>query len=308
MLKHLIIATRGSSLALWQAEFIKNCLLKIEPNLSISFNIIKTHGDKVLDRPLAQIGGKGLFVKEIEEAILDGRADLAVHSIKDVPMDLPAGLFLGCIPKRQACEDVFISCRFPTLMSLPQGATIGTSSLRRQAQILALRPDLSVEPLRGNVDTRMAKLKGGAYDAIILAQAGLTRLGLDAPFMQILNVDDFLPAVGQGSLGIECQEDNYDLLVLLASLEDRDSRLCVEAERSFLKGLDGGCQAPIAAHARLLDNDTLSLRGMVGETDGSKILLSENKGEAVDAHRIGSTLAEKMLKTGAKAILEKYYP
>ena len=208
MAKHLVIATRGSRLALWQAEHIKACLQEIDPGLDISFNIIRTKGDVMLDTPLAKIGGKGLFVKEIEQALLEGRADLAVHSIKDVPMTLPKGLLIGCVPKRENASDCFLSEKYKSLEDLPQGALVGTSSLRRQAQILARRPDLLIAPLRGNVDTRLERLKAGNYDAIVLATSGLFRLGLHARHMVPFETDEFVPAVGQGALGIECQEDS----------------------------------------------------------------------------------------------------
>ena len=308
MRKHLVIATRGSRLALWQAAHVKHLLEELEPGLSISLNVIKTRGDVIQDVPLARVGGKGLFVKEIEDALLDGRADLAVHSIKDVPMELPEGLLLGCVPPREAATDCLLSCTYPNLEALPQGAHVGTSSLRRQAQLLALRPDLRITSLRGNVDTRLRKLEEGAFDAIVLATAGLQRLGLRAPYMLPLDPERVMPAVGQGALGIECREDNYDLLVLLASLEDRDTRVCVDAERAFLAGLDGGCQVPIAGHARFVDEDNLVLEGLVAEVDGSLILRGERRGDAIDSRQIGESLAAELLDGGGRAILEKLYP
>ncbi len=274
MRKHLVIATRGSRLALWQAEHIKSRLEALAPDLTVSLNVIKTRGDIILDVPLSRVGGKGLFVKEIEEALLDGRADLAVHSIKDVPMTLPQGLILGCVPPRETCTDCFLSCAHADVDSLPQGAHVGTSSLRRQAQLLALRPDLRISSLRGNVDTRLRKLQDGDYDAIILASAGLNRLGLSAPRMTPLAPERFLPAVGQGAL-----------LVLLASLEDRAARVCVDAERGFLAGLEGGCQAPIAGHARLVDEENIRLEGLVAEADGSRVLRGVKTGNAIPAAR-----------------------
>ena len=308
MRKHLVIATRGSRLALWQAAHVKHLLEELDPALVISLNVIKTQGDIILDVPLAKVGGKGLFVKEIEEALLDGRADLAVHSIKDVPMELPEGLLLGCVPPRESATDCFLSCNYPSFEALPRGAHVGTSSLRRQAQLLALRPDLVISSLRGNVDTRLRKLEEGAFDAIVLATAGLQRLGLRAPYMLPFAPERVMPAVGQGALGIECREDNYDLLVLLASLEDRDTRVCVDAERAFLAGLDGGCQVPIAAHARLVDEETLVLEGLVAEVDGSLILRGERRGDAIDSSKIGESLAQELLDGGARTILEKLYP
>lgn len=308
MNKNLVIATRGSRLALWQAAHVKHLLEELEPALAISLNVIKTRGDVILDVPLAKVGGKGLFVKEIEEALLDGRADLAVHSIKDVPMELPEGLLLGCVPPRESATDCMLSCKYPDLEALPKGAHIGTSSLRRQAQLLALRPDLRISSLRGNVDTRLRKLEEGEFDAIILATAGLQRLGLKAPFMLPLDPDRIMPAAGQGALGIECREDNYDLLVLLASLEDRNTRVCVDAERAFLAGLNGGCQVPIAGHAHFVDEENLILDGLIAEVDGSLVLRGSRNGNAIDAREIGEALAKELLDGGGRRILEKLYP
>ena len=303
----LTIATRGSRLALWQAEHIKSCLQAIAPELEIRLNVIKTKGDIILDVPLAKGGGKGLFVKEIEEALLNGEADLAVHSMKDVPMELPQGLLLGCVPPRENPTDCLLSCQYDSVAALPQNACVGTSSLRRQAQLLAQRPDLRIESLRGNVDTRLRKLREGVYDAIVLASAGLNRLELTAPCMHSLDPQVFLPAVGQGALGIECREDDYDLFALLAQLEDTPTRVCVEAERGFLAGLEGGCQVPIAGHARLLDDDTLCLEGLVAEVDGSRILRAQKQGHTSQARQWGLELASEILDQGGRAILEKLY-
>lgn len=303
----LTIATRGSRLALWQAEHIKSCLQAIAPELEIRLNVIKTKGDIILDVPLAKVGGKGLFVKEIEEALLNGEADLAVHSMKDVPMELPQGLLLGCVPPRENPTDCLLSCQYDSVAALPQNACVGTSSLRRQAQLLAQRPDLRIESLRGNVDTRLRKLRDGVYDAIVLASAGLNRLELTAPCMHSLDPQVFLPAVGQGALGIECREDDYDLFALLAQLEDTPTRVCVEAERGFLAGLEGGCQVPIAGHARLLDDDTLCLEGLVAEVDGSRILRAQKQGHTSQARQWGLELASEILDQGGRAILEKLY-
>ena len=303
----LTIATRGSRLALWQAEHIKSCLQAIAPELEIRLNVIKTKGDIILDVPLAKVGGKGLFVKEIEEALLNGEADLAVHSMKDVPMELPQGLLLGCVPPRENPTDCLLSCQYGSVAALPQNACVGTSSLRRQAQLLAQRPDLRIESLRGNVDTRLRKLRDGVYDAIVLASAGLNRLELTAPCMHSLDPQVFLPAVGQGALGIECREDDYELFALLAQLEDTPTRVCVEAERGFLAGLEGGCQVPIAGHARLLDDDTLCLEGLVAEVDGSRILRAQKQGHTSQARQWGLELASEILDQGGRAILEKLY-
>lgn len=307
MPKHLVIATRGSKLALWQANHIRECLLELDPSLNISLNIVKTKGDIIQNVPLSQVGGKGLFVKEIEEALLDGRADLAAHSVKDIPMTLPEGLILGCVPQREASSDCFLSFAYPSLERLPAGSRVGTCSLRRQAQILAKRPDLIVENLRGNVETRLRKLNEGQYEAIILATAGMFRLGLHTPYMQPLEVEDFLPAVGQGALGVECREDNYDLLVLLASLEDRPTRVCVDAERSFLAALDGGCQVPIAGHAVMADEENIVLDGLIAEVDGSVIYRGERVGDASQSEKIGRELAAELLESGGADILRKLY-
>ncbi len=303
----LTIATRGSRLALWQAEHVKSCLQAIKPGLEVRLNVIKTKGDIILDVPLAKVGGKGLFVKEIEEALLNDEADLAVHSMKDVPMELPEGLILGCVPPREDPTDCLLSHKYDSVAALPPNACVGTSSLRRQAQLLAQRPDLRIESLRGNVDTRLRKLQEGMYDAIILASAGLNRLGLSAPYMHTLDPQIFLPAVGQGALGIECRENDYELFTILAEMEDSATRVCVEAERGFLAGLEGGCQVPIAGHARLLDDDTLCLEGLVAEVDGSRILRCSKNGHTSQARQWGLELAEEILELGGKGILEKLY-
>ena len=302
----LVIATRGSQLALWQANHVKDRLQALDPELSVELAVIKTRGDKILDVPLAQVGGKGLFVKEIEDALLSGAADLAVHSIKDVPMELPAGLVLGCVPRREVFTDCLVSERYAGLKDLPAGARVGTSSLRRQSQLLALRPDLQIESLRGNVDTRLRKLREGLFDAILLASAGLVRLGLEAPCAVDLDPDEFVPAVGQGALGIECRADDAQTLALVARLEDWETRVCVEAERGFLAGLDGGCQVPIGAHARL-EGDQVLLDGLVAETDGSQIFRDQIKGPVADARALGFRLAGTVKQMGAGAILERLY-
>lgn len=307
MRKQLVIATRGSQLALWQAEHVKACLESLEPGLSISLRVIKTRGDIILDVPLSKVGGKGLFVKEIEEALLDGSADLAVHSIKDVPMVLPEGLALGCVPQREICVDCLLSNRYASLDELPQGARVGTSSLRRQAQLLNLRPDLEILSLRGNVDTRLRKMKEGEYDAIVLASAGLKRLGLSAARMQHFEAASFVPAVGQGALGIECRADDREVLALLARMEHRPTRICVEAERGFLAGLDGGCQVPIAGHAEMLDEENFVLDGLVAEVDGSVILRDQQQGAAATARETGLALARHLLDKGGKEILDRLY-
>lgn len=302
---HLVIATRGSALALWQANHIRDCLMEQDSSLKVSLDVIRTKGDIITDVPLAKVGGKGLFVKEIEEALLSGRADLAVHSMKDVPMKLPEGLLLGCVPKREDPSDCFLSWNYPDLDRLPHGARVGTSSLRRQAQLLNLRPDLQIEPLRGNIDTRLSKLRSGAYDAIILATAGLFRLELHAPFMSPLDVDKFIPAVGQGALGIECREADYGLLVRLASLEDRHARVCVSSERAFMAALDGGCQISAAAHAVMMDEENMRIEGMLAEPDGSIQLRASREGDASLAEELGRELAAELLENGGRAILAR---
>ncbi|MDR2745164.1 MAG: hydroxymethylbilane synthase [Desulfovibrio sp.] len=305
MKKRLLIATRGSRLALWQANAVKSGLQKLHPSCEVSLEIIKTTGDIIQDVPLSRIGGKGLFVKEIEEALLCGRADLAVHSVKDVPMSLPPGLALACVPGREDCRDAFLSVKYADVEALPEGAKVGTSSLRRQAQLLTMRPDLRVAPLRGNVDTRLRKLNEGVCDAVILAAAALRRLNLTAPVLRFFEVERFLPAVGQGALGIECRADDDALAGILQKLEDRPTRLCVEAERGLLAGLEGGCQVPVAGHARLRDGNTLLLKALVADIDGSRTLRREKSGSIADPRGLGLRLADELLESGAREILEQ---
>lgn len=305
-MKKLTIATRGSALALWQANHIKELLQNKYIGLEVELSIIKTKGDIILDVPLAKVGGKGLFVKEIEDALLSGSADLAVHSMKDVPMELPPRLILGAIPERENRYDVFLSKNYKSLEELPQNAVLGTSSLRRQAQILALRPDLTIKMLRGNVQTRINKMLNGEYDAIILASAGINRLGLSVPCQVPLTAPEFLPACGQGALGIEIREDRQDIIDLIAFLNHRETQICVEAERSFLKSLDGGCQVPIASHSRL-KGDTLVLEGLVAEPDASKIIRCTLEDSIENRIALGENLAGKILENGGKEILEHLY-
>lgn len=306
MRRHLVIATRGSALALWQANWVKDALESIDNSVTISLNIIKTKGDAFPDAPLANVGGKGLFVKEIENALLEGRADLAVHSMKDMPMELPEGLIIGCVPKRADPRDCFVSNLYPDIGSLPRGAKVGTGSLRRQAQLLAPRPDLVMTPLRGNVDTRLRKMDEGQVDAVILAAAGLTRLGLRRPYAKLLPTNIMLPAAGQGALGIECNEENYELLVLLASLEDRHARVCVDAERAVIRALHGGCHAPIAANAAMIDEERLTLRGLVGEPGGARLLREQMDGDASLSEQTGEAVAQALLQNGAGMILKPF--
>jgi len=302
----LTIATRGSALALWQANHIKDRLEAKHPGLSVDLLKIKTKGDKILDVPLAKVGGKGLFVKEIEEALLDGRAQLAVHSMKDVPTELPDGLEVGIIPEREEATDSLCSVKYAGLKDLPRGAVVGTSSLRRQSQLMALRPDLCIESLRGNVGTRLQKLLDGEFDAIVLATAGLKRLGMEAPHMEILGPPDFLPAVAQGALGIEFHSENQEVRDLLAFLDHQHTRYQVQAERGFLTGLDGGCQVPIAAWSEI-DGETLRLTGFVADVDGATPIRRMVQGNVKHAWDMGMILAGQVLEAGGKAILDAVY-
>ncbi|EPR40851.1 Porphobilinogen deaminase [Desulfovibrio sp. X2] len=307
MKRKLVIATRGSMLALWQANHIKALLEAEHDGLSVELLTIKTQGDKILDVPLAKIGGKGLFVKEIEEALLDGRADLAVHSMKDVPVELPDQLEIGVTPTRELPTDTLCSVNFASLAELPQGARVGTASLRRQAQLLMLRPDLTIETLRGNLDTRLKKLLDGQYDAIVLASAGLKRLGLSAPRMEVLAPPAFLPAVAQGALGIEYRRDDDETAELLDFLNDDASAVCVTAERGFLTGLQGGCQVPIAGHATMPDEETVRLEGLVASVDGKRSVRRSAQGDAEDAWDLGQELAQEILDAGGREILDEIY-
>ena len=305
-MKHVTIATRGSMLALWQAEHISALLRAQYPGLTVALLKIKTTGDKILDVPLAKVGGKGLFVKEIEEALLDGRADLAVHSMKDVPTELPAELIVGVNPVREAPTDSLLSVKYDGLDALPGGAKVGTSSLRRQAQLLTLRPDLVIESLRGNLDTRVRKLLEGQFDAIVVATAGLNRLGLSAPKVEILGPPRFLPAVAQGSLGIEYRRDRPDMAELLAFLNHPETAAQVAAERGFLTGLDGGCQVPIAAWSQL-KGDSLTLTGFVAGVNGENPIRLSATGDPARAWELGAKLADQVLAAGGKAILDEVY-
>ncbi len=304
-MRTFVIATRSSKLALWQANHIKG-LLETRHGVAVELLPLKTTGDKILDTPLAKIGGKGLFVKEIEEALLDGRADLAVHSMKDVPAVQPEGLVVGVVPEREDLSDTLLSVHHDSLEALPQGAHVGTCSLRRQAQLLALRPDLRVENLRGNVDTRLRKLLEGQFDAIVMATSGLNRLGLEAPRMSRLRPPQFLPAVGQGALGLEFRADDAETATLLESLNHEHSRICVTAERGFLFGLEGGCQVPIAAHAELQDG-VVRLEGLVAAVDGSLIIRRRAEAPAAEARDLGLRLADEVLAAGGKEILDAVY-
>ncbi|WP_341707709.1 hydroxymethylbilane synthase [Halopseudomonas sp.] len=306
MSRHLRIATRKSALALWQAEYVKARLEQLDPALSVSLVPMVSRGDQLLDSPLAKIGGKGLFVKELETAMLNDEADLAVHSMKDVPMQFPEGLGLYAICEREDPRDAFVSNNFDHLDSLPAGSVVGTSSLRRQAQIMARRPDLQIRFLRGNVNTRLAKLDAGEYDAIILATAGLVRLGFGERIRYAMPPEESLPAGGQGAVGIECRSADSELQALLAKLNDEDSALRVRAERALNTRLNGGCQVPIACYAER-ENGQLWLRGLVGDPDGQRLLRAEARGPESDPETLGIAVAEDLLAQGAQAILDAVY-
>jgi hydroxymethylbilane synthase len=299
----LRIATRESPLALWQANFVKDALNQHHPALYVELVPMTTRGDQILDSPLAKVGGKGLFVKELEKAMLDGRADIAVHSMKDVPMEFPDGLGLAVICEREDPADAFVSNDYRSLKELPQGARVGTSSFRRQCQLKEQRPDLEILDLRGNVGTRLGKLDSGGYDGIILAAAGLIRLGLDERIRERLSYELSLPAGGQGAVGIECRNDDLETLNLLYCLHHSQTAARVTAERAVNARLEGGCQVPIASFAEL-EGDSLNLRALVGAVDGSVIYRSERNGSQHDAERLGVEVAEDLLKQGAKAILD----
>ncbi len=308
IMQTLNIATRQSPLALWQAEHIKARLEQLYPDLRVSLVPMVTRGDKILDTPLAKIGGKGLFVKELEEALYDGRADIAVHSLKDVPMVLPEGLTIGAYCQRHSPTDAFVSNQYAHLDDLPMGAKLGTSSLRRQCQIAQARPDLNIVSLRGNVGTRLAKLDEGEYDAIILATSGLVRLGLDGRIRHELDVSISLPAVGQGALAIECRADDDKVLALLGALNHTPTQICVLAERAMNRHLQGGCQVPIAGFATIHE-DVLWLQGRVGSIDGKVLLKAERSAEVnqMAAEELGVAVATDLLQQGADKILQAIY-
>lgn len=306
----VVIGTRGSKLALWQAEWVKAELQRMNPGLEIELNKIKTTGDKILDVPLAKVGGKGLFVKEIEEALLRGDADLAVHSMKDVPTDFPEGLYLAVICEREDPRDAFIAQNKQQgarrLKDLPQGATVGTSSLRRSCQLLSKRPDLKIVQLRGNLETRFRKLDEGQFDAMILATAGVKRLGWQQRITEVIEPQLSLPAIGQGAVGIECRINDEYINQLIAPLNHKETSICVRAERALLKRLQGGCQVPIAAYATIKDG-RLIMDGLVGSVTGDRIIKEHLEGTIEDAETIGITLGEKLLSKGADKILAEVY-
>nr|ALK44329.1 Porphobilinogen deaminase [Colwellia sp. C1] len=302
------IATRESALALWQAEYVKTQLEHFHPNITVVLVPMTTKGDIWLDTPLAKIGGKGLFVKELEVAMLEDRADIAVHSMKDLPVDFPPGLDLEVICPREDPRDAFVSNTYATLSELPQGAIVGTSSLRRQCQLKAKRPDLDIRDLRGNVNTRLRKLDEGQYDAIILAAAGLIRLKMSERIAQTIEPEEMLPANGQGAVGIECRINDENIKALLAPLECNTTRIRVLTERAMNKALEGGCQVPIASYSVIsADGKEVHLRGLVGAVDGSEIIESEITGPIEQGEVLGHTLAQELLSRGADRILQQVY-
>ena len=302
MKSRIIVGTRGSKLALWQANHIADLLRKQNPSLTVELQRIVTTGDKIQDVPLAQIGGKALFTKELELAMLAGEIDLAVHSLKDMPTELPQGLILAATTERLDPYDAFISCKVRNLRDLPHGAVMGTSSLRRKAQLLRLRPDLNIVSLRGNLDTRLKKLDEGQFDAIVLAAAGLRRLGWSSRISELLSAEDCLPAVGQGVLAIETRSDDPAVLPLVARLDDAATRACVTAERQFLDVVQGGCQAPIGVFARF-EEEQLVLRARILSLDGTRCIEGATTGDSGEAAKMGRDLAEQLLNDGARQIL-----
>lgn len=304
MRKKITIGTRSSKLALWQAEYIADCLRKQYPNLEVELMHITTKGDKILDVPLAKIGGKGLFTKELEIAMLEGRIDLAVHSLKDMPTALPQGLTLTATTKRFDCGDALVSPVYKTLENLPKGAKVGTSSLRRKAQILHARPDLNICNLRGNVNTRLRKLEEEHFDAIILAVAGLKRLGFGDRITQIIPPQICLPAVGQGALAIETRDDNTEIRQMLAFLHDDKTTDATTAERAFLASVEGGCQVPVGVYAQVDDNDNLNIEAVIGSIDGKTLIRDNLSGKRENAQLLGQKLAKIILEKGGLAIMQ----
>lgn len=296
------IGTRGSKLALWQASYLAEKLREQNPDLVIEIVTIVTTGDKILDVPLAKIGGKGLFTNEIERAILAGEVDMAVHSLKDLPTELPSGLIIGALSKRDEVRDALVSRSGKTLAALPSGAKIGTSSLRRRAQLLAFRPDLCISDLRGNIDTRLRKLANGDYDALILAAAGLIRLDRHSEITELLPPDIMLPAVGQGVLAVEARADDTEILHLLQGINDRTAAITAAAERAFLQRLEGGCQVPIGVFAELVAGE-LNVTGIIASLDGAKVIRRSRRGDPECAIKVGTVLAEELLSSGGSDIL-----
>jgi hydroxymethylbilane synthase len=300
----LRIATRQSRLALWQAQHVAGNLRAAHPGLAVELVPMTTQGDRIVDRSLAQVGGKGLFIKELEIAICEGRADIAVHSMKDVPSDMPPGMTLAAMLPRADPHDAFVSLRHENFSTLPQGARVGTSSLRRQCQLKYARPDLQLLTLRGNVETRLRKLEEGQYDAIVLAAAGLIRLGLEDRITHRFDLEQFVPAVGQGVIGIECREDDARSIEIVRALNDVLASQCCETERAFALRLQGSCQSPIAAHAQISGAE-VQLRGVIGSPDGQEIYRGVHSGAVADLHAVGIALADRLLDAGARPLLEK---
>ena len=300
--KKLVIASRESMLAMWQAEHIKGRLKALYPDCEVEILGMTTRGDQILDRTLSKIGGKGLFIKELEQALQDGRADLAVHSIKDVPMELPEGFALAAIGERASPFDAFVSNQYARLEDMPEGAIVGTSSLRREAQLRAKFPHLTIKPLRGNVQTRLSKLDNGDYDAVILAAAGLQRLGLDGRIREILSPADSLPAAGQGALGIEIAARRTDLADILRPLNHEETAACVTAERALARALDGSCQVPLAAYC-VMEDGLLTLNGLVGHPDGSVIIEASAQAPAAYADALGRAVAKRLADDGAEELI-----
>ena len=300
--KKLVIASRESMLAMWQAEHIKGRLKALYPDCEVEILGMTTRGDQILDRTLSKIGGKGLFIKELEQALQDGRADLAVHSIKDVPMELPEGFALAAIGERASPFDAFVSNQYARLEDMPEGAIVGTSSLRREAQLRAKFPHLPIQPLRGNVQTRLSKLDNGDYDAVILAAAGLQRLGLDGRIREILSPADSLPAAGQGALGIEIAARRTDLADILRPLNHEKTAACVTAERALARALGGSCQVPLAAYC-VMEDGLLTLNGLVGHPDGSVIIEASAQAPAAYADALGRAVAKRLADDGAEELI-----
>lgn len=304
--KTVRIATRKSPLAMWQAEHVARLLGEAHPGLGVELVGMSTQGDKILDTPLAKIGGKGLFVKELEQGMLEGQADIAVHSMKDVPVELPDGLHLSVIMEREDPRDAYVSNHHSSVDELPEGAVVGTASLRRQCQLADHRPDLKIAPLRGNVNTRLRKLDDGEFDAIILASAGLIRLGFNDRIRAFIEPEQSLPAIGQGAIGIECRADDPWINDLLKPLHHRKTAICIAAERAMNHRLMGGCQVPIAGYA-VLKGDQIHMRGLVGEPDGSEVMRAEMTASIDDPETLGVAMAEDLLKQGADRILAQLY-
>lgn len=303
MRNHIKIGTRKSALALWQAEFIKSELQRLNPSITVELVHFNTKGDRILEKPLAEVGGKGLFTAELEAAMHAGDIDIAVHSLKDMPTELPQGLTLGAISKREVPYDALISPQYKTLDKLPKGARIGTSSLRRQAQLLHRRPDLKIEVIRGNVQTRLNKIETEGLDGVILAQAGLKRLGLDHQITQVFTADEMIPAVGQGALAIECRADDVEMLDMLSLIDDEPTRLAVEGERSFLNQLNGNCQVPMGVHGTI-EKGQLTLKALIASTDGKTVYEGELSGPATKSVMLGKNLAKALYEEGGKHIIE----